>query len=201
MADSFFYRNNTDFMQPVTIDGKRYVIKSGTIVRVNRELDLDIYSFLEKTDSTPHATELIPLKTKKRIPGATKEAVQDINARVELMQKEMSQLPKRNDILNLLNETLAKTPEIEQAELNQMVEDVQRLKQELEQIAEDTTLDNIVEIQKQHEKSINTVLRRLNIIKKAFQNLESVIYDTITESEDDNEVFVVNDDEEKETGE
>lgn len=194
MADSFFYKNKEDFIQPVTVDGKRYIINPGMTVRVGRKLDLDIYTFLEKVEATPHASELVPLKTRKKIPGATKEAVEGLAAELEVLRKQITTLPKREDISQFLNDALAKTPQIEQAELNNMVDDVQQLKAELENIADNTQIDDLVNQVNNMESKVELTLKRLDIIKQAFQNFESVMYDTIIADTDD-EPIVINDDE------
>ncbi len=76
------YRNIKQFSKPVTIAGKRYVLKPNETVFSERELDLNIYEFLVKVeDSAKLSTVKELVKQKIEIPSA--QDIKNLKTRFE----------------------------------------------------------------------------------------------------------------------
>lgn len=230
-----YYKNTQDFIQPITISGKRYIVKPNQIIHSERELDTNIYTFLEETDDV-NATDPTPLidrrKPKERKVVASAKSVEELkhefdksvdeinSLKTELKEKvnEVNSLHEelkninekvnvtvtREQMVKMINEVLRETPKIEPEELESMAQEVRELKNNLENISENS---KIVELNEKLEKSKSNdelFFKRLEIIKKVVKNLESVVYGYMTNGEgvipEDDEVIVVEglDDYEKE---
>jgi hypothetical protein len=59
------YKNITTFTRPITISGKRLIIKPNEILFSERDLDINIYNFLEKVDDKIEASKIKELPSKK----------------------------------------------------------------------------------------------------------------------------------------
>jgi vacuolar-type H+-ATPase subunit I/STV1 len=182
-----YYRNKAEFMQPVTIDGKRFVIKPGMVVRVDRELDTEIYSFLEKAEETVHAVEPIPI-SKRKVEVPSVKNVQNIQAKIKELEEELAKRIKRNEATQLINAAIKETPQVEPAEIEQMASEMHELKEDLQKIADDDTVVKLVQ-------DVATIMKRLEILKKVLQNLESVIYSESDAIVGPNDVVIVDDEE------
>ena len=79
------YKNVKEFVQPLTINGKRSIVRPGEVVYVAKELDLEYAPFLELVpDTTPISTPTAVRPTVKTV------ATPDIDAlkkSIELLQK------------------------------------------------------------------------------------------------------------------
>jgi len=215
-----YYKNKTVYRQPITLGGKRFVINPEDIVHVDRELDLNIYTFLEKTAETKNAKKPTPLRRRRKINAASKDTVDSLQKELISLKKELEQRLletdseeqinalkeqvenyKKNSIsrteaTNLLTKAFNETPQIEPAELNDMAEDVSELKEKLERIAENDIIIDLSERAENMEKGQETVLRRLEIIKKVIQNIEDVLYGELIDEDgglSDDDVVVVDD--------
>ncbi len=75
------YKNVKEFVQPLTVNGKRLIVRPGEVVSVDKELDLSFTPFLQKvTDDTP--TSQVASKVTKPIVTPVKQVpnvVPDIN--------------------------------------------------------------------------------------------------------------------------
>ena len=171
-----YYKNNTDFVQPVTIDGKRFIVKPGIVIYVERELNLDIYSFLVKHDKTEVVNALIPLKKKTTTPQVSSSEIVALKSRIAELEKSVENIPKRSELTNMLNTIVEETPHIEVTEFNDLVEVITKVRDDLEHISKDD-ISKISDKLNKYDEMFETVYKRLDILKSVLQNIESVIYE------------------------
>lgn len=226
-----YYRNKEDFIQPITISGKRFIVRPGQVIHVERELDTTIYTFLEETDSVD-ATDPIPLSRKKSsskkmvasaesvkqladkfqrsvaeiesLKEQLKERVEEVNKLKEnlsTVEESVNSNVTRKQMVEMLNQILKETPKIEPEELESMAAEVNELKEELQSMAENSAIPQLhedieaVTAELANVKQNDEVFyRRLDIIKKVVKNLETVVYDFMTNGEGvapEDEIIVV----------
>lgn len=235
-----YYENTEDFIQPITIGGKRFIVKPNMVIYTDRELDLEIYSFLKKTDKR-NTTDPIPLEAKKKknkIIAASAKSVEELKSDLEKSVSEFDELKTnfkekmdqlntlhdelksvaekvnvtvtREQVTKILNKVMEETPQIEPEELERMAVEVKELKEKLEEAADNNDLvqlnDNVElifgqvkELSENHNtvvENINVVFRRLEILKKVVKNLETLVYEALTDGigvidSDEDDVIVV----------
>jgi len=211
-----YYKNKEDFIQPITISGKRFLVKPGQVINCDRELDLSIYSFLEvtteKNSSSP--TPFISNQPDKKMIAGVKlveqlsQKINNFSKDVQSLKDTISEITQkikssvtREQLLGLINTVLKDTPQIEPEELNLMANDVKELKEELTHLADNNTVvqisEKLIDISKIVDENTNqteTLQKRIEILKKVVQNLENVVYDIVTNSNNnviDDEVIVI----------
>ena len=182
-----YYKNNTDFVQPVTIDGKRFIIKPQTVIFVERELNLSIYSFLVPHEKLDVVQSLIPLKKKTSTPVIQSSEIVALKSRISELESSIQNLPKRAELTNMLNTIVEETPHIEVTEFNHLVDVINKVREDLEHISQDD-MTKITNTLNEHSEQLAVVNKRLGILKTVLQNIESVIYET-----DDEEVVLEDD--------
>jgi len=181
------YKNKEDFVQPITLSGKRYIVKPGEIIFSDRELDLKIYSFLEKTAENKTAN-LIALKSNKQEKNKDIENLKSVfNNSIKDIHEKIEKLVSREQLIGAVNTVLKETPQIEQEELETMASEISTLKETLESLSNNSIILQLKDDIDKIKKDNIDIFRRLDILKKVLQNLENVIY----ESED----YVINEDE------
>ncbi len=226
-----YYRNKEDFIQPITLSGKRFIVRPNQVIHVERELDTTIYSFLEETDNVD-ATDPIPLIRKRSSSKkvvASAESVKDLANKfqnsvneidtlktqlkdrvdeVNSLKEELKDIKEtvdvtvtRKQMVDMINQVLKETPKIEPEELESMAVEVTSLKEELQSMAENSAIPQINEELEALSSDIHSVkqndevfYKRLDIIKKVVRNLETVVYDYMTNGEGvapEDEIIVV----------
>lgn len=234
-----YYENVQDFIQPITIGGRRFIVKPKMVIFVERELDLDIYTFLKQTEKRD-AVDPIPLETrkKKKIAAASAKSVEELKGELSKSVDELDSLKTdfknkmnemnslhdelknisekvnvtvtREQVTKILNTVMAETPQIEPEELERMALEVKGLQKRLEDAADNNDLVQLNEnvelifnqtkdLSESHNdvvNKINVVFKRLEIIKKVVKNLETLVYDTLTDGAglvdtDEDEVIIV----------
>ena len=82
------YKNIKQFSKPISLAGKRYVLKPNEIISSDRELDLSIYDFLEKVDDK---SPVSPVKEiiKQTISVPSVNTVKTLQNRLEDVKKDV----------------------------------------------------------------------------------------------------------------
>lgn len=136
------YKNIKQFSKPISLAGKRYVLKPNEVIFSDRELDLSIYDFLEKVDD-------------KATVSPVKEIV-----------KQTISVPSANTVKNLQNK------------LEDVKKDVLTLQSTPKEVSEAfAKIDTL-------QKTIDTVLKRLEVMKSAVEETNVLAQDAITLSEE-----------------
>ena len=187
-----YYKNSTDFIQPVTIDGKRYVVKPWTTIYSNRELNTDIYSFLEEIGETDDATELTPLKTRNKVKVPSNDAFNELKRELESVKRMLGEKASRQDMVGIVNETLKDTPKIEEAEIKNAINTIDSIESRLGEYAHKNLVEDISQKIDGISEWQDTINRRLGILKDVVKGLESVIYNDLMETDSDEEDGVEN---------
>lgn len=86
------YRNNTEFIRPLQINGKRVAVKPGEVVFSERELDLAIFSFLEKVDDKVAVSSVKELKQHK-INVVDPKEIQSVKEKVSSLETKVNATP------------------------------------------------------------------------------------------------------------
>jgi len=182
-----YYKNKEDFVQPITISGKRYIVKPGEVIFSERDLDTKIYSFLEKTTEKTQ-TKLIALKSNSQQPNKEIETLKNIfNNSIKDITDKLEKTVTREQLIGAINEVLKETPKIEQEELESLAADVIKLKETLEHISDDSIIVQLTNSVDDIKNNQEIIFKRLDILKQVLQNIESVIYES--------EEYVITDDE------
>lgn len=99
------FRNIKSFARPMTVNGKRIIVKPNDVIFSERDLDLKIYDFLQKVDDKVEATQIkeIPLK---QISVPKVEEVKQIKTSLETVKKEVQTLQTSSKDISDLNEKI-----------------------------------------------------------------------------------------------
>lgn len=114
------YKNTKTFSQPIVITGKRYIIKPGEVFTNPAELNLTIYSFLEKVaDNTPISkVQEVTLKSVAKQSDVTqlKNTVEEVKIQLKSAQsssKDIETLSQKVDAvlkrLDIMKDAVEKT--------------------------------------------------------------------------------------------
>ena len=95
------YKNITTFTRPLTVNGKRLIIKPNEILFSDRDLDVTIYDFLEKVDDKTATSQIKEIPSKQIVVPKSQELTK-LQTKLEEMKKEVNTLqPIPKDITEL----------------------------------------------------------------------------------------------------
>lgn len=130
------YKNIKQFSKPISLAGKRYVLKPNEIISSDRDLDLSIYDFLEKVDDK---SPVSPVKEiiKQTISVPSANTVKALQSNLEDVKKDITTLqstPKDITDLNAKIDTILKRLDI----MKEAVTQTNGLAQDAISLAEET---------------------------------------------------------------
>ncbi len=170
------YRNKEQFFQTVVVAGKRTHIQPGQVFYSDRNLDLNIYTFLEVVaDTTPIVQ---PVVAKKPVSQPTIDSNKKLENELAALKTTIASLASIVSVEELIKkskeEILSQTPIVEPTEIEQMVNKVTKLSQDMD-----------------------TVLRRQEVLKNAIETVSKALKAVEEEVYLNNNVVVVDEEEKK----
>jgi chromosome segregation ATPase len=88
------YKNKTQFTRPMQVNGKRIALRAGEIIFSERELDIEIYDFLEKVDDKVAASTAIKEITPQKIKVAKPEDVLKVKEQITAIENTIKSTPE-----------------------------------------------------------------------------------------------------------
>jgi len=181
---SFKYKNISKFYKHITISGKRVNLPPNGVIESDRELELEIYDFLEIVDNNVKVT-VIPREDKKKV---------EIVGPDQYKKLEQAIIKLYEQIPTLVKQTLEETPTIEKEEMETLAIELKKLKESLSENPNANLAEKINSLEKYLRDTID---KRQHVLKDAIDdvnnavvNLEKFVY----EGDWDNLPLVVIDD-------
>lgn len=110
------YRNKSQFVRPLIVNGKRSAVPPSTVFYSERELDLEIYNYLELVDEKTPVAKVLKELGPKKISTVKPEEVSKVKTQVTEMQKTIDTLKNASgytiEQLKSNDETILKRLEI-----------------------------------------------------------------------------------------
>lgn len=199
------YRNVKSFIQLVRKEGQRILIKPGEVYESDKELDLTIYTFLQKVADNEAVTVQPPKPIVKKPTPATLDEVSSLRKTVDDLQNSLKSFPlhkdlevfaTKDDVAKSLQETkdkiLEETPTVEPEEIAGLHQKIIALSDFYRQLKEDQTLMiKLTAI----EKDVALCLKRLDIMKNAVEVMNQAVHNIEVEVYENSEHFIIEDDE------
>lgn len=134
------YKNTSQFSKVVNISGKRLLIKPEEIVFFDREIDVNIYDYLEKVDDKAQASvakEILP----KKISAARPEDIKKVQDQLTKVEKDIAAVKEETN--KGVEENLKQVQETLKTVLNRLdvmkkaVEEVVGYQEEMSQVVQE----------------------------------------------------------------
>jgi TATA-box binding protein (TBP) (component of TFIID and TFIIIB) len=204
------YRNTQAFVQPVVIAGKRYLVKPGEVLFSERELDLQIYTFLQLAEDTAPISQVTQASSKQLTGLAKADDIIGLRLKVEALSQAFNEMVKPQDIQNLVSQDelnkkltaitqhiLQQTPQIEEEEFNGMIQRVDEMKKLYDELAENEEIKSLVTKFNEMGKTNELILKRLEIMKNAVEVINQALHNLETEVYFNSNIVVIDDEEKK----
>lgn len=130
------YKNNTEFIRPLQVNGKRIALKPNEVVFSERELDLAIFSFLEKVDDKVQVSQVKELKPQK-ISMVDPKEVQSVKQKVTSLEEKLNATPEQLQEMRDKIETILKRLELMKnavATVSQQQDEIAKSQEELKSV-------------------------------------------------------------------
>lgn len=204
------YKNVNEFIQPVAISGKRYIVRPGEVIFSERELDTNIYTFLAKVDDTAPVSQITAAPQRKVVGAAKSDDVNALGQKLEELRQQVNACAKAIDLENVvkhddLNKKLAavtqnileQTPHVEEAEIHAMAERIEQLKKMYEALDTNEEMKAAIDKITNLNETMETVLRRLEVMKKAVETINQALHNLEVEVYEHGGVVIVDAEEPK----
>jgi hypothetical protein len=204
------YRNTQAFVQPVVISGRRLLVKPGEVLFSDRELDLQIYTFLQLAEDTAPISQIAQASSKQLTGLAKTDDIIGLRLKVDALTEAFNAAVKPDAIANLvsqdeLNKKLAavtqhilqQTPQIEEEEFQNMATRVDEMKKLYDELSQNQEIKTLVTKLDDQGSSMALILKRLEIMKNAVEVINQALHNLETEVYFNSNIVVLDDEPKK----